>query len=171
MDATDSHMTELKWKSHAWALIDWTLSENAVITKHTSWRRKCSVNQRNCSVNQRKCSVNQRKCSVRWLCHTSRPSFLWQQACKGPSDGESAVVKSHASTTVKAGTGMISDGHEFFIYCTTSRLNKQPGVGCQHFVRMFFWVPAGTTNRDRPERMVKTVPGSVRCLEHAISTK
>ena len=32
-----------------------------------------------------------------------------------------------------------------------SRLKKQPGVGCQHFVRTFFWVPAGTINRDRPE--------------------
>ena len=69
-------------------------------------------------------------------------------------------MKSHAPTTVKAGTAMISDGHEFFVFSTNSRLNKQPGVGCQHFMRTFFWVPAGTINRDRPERMVKTVAGT-----------
>ena len=86
--------------------------------------------------------------------------FFGSRHGKGPSDGESAVVKSHASTAVKAGTAMISDGHEFFVYCTNSRLNKQAGVGCQHFVRTFFWVPAGTINRDRPERVVKTVPGT-----------
>ena len=45
---------------------------------------------------------------------TIEQSFVRSRHGKGPSDGESAVVKGKASMAVKAGTAMISEAREMF---------------------------------------------------------
>lgn len=89
-------------------------------------------------------------------------NFYGSRHGKGPSDGESAVVKSHASNAVKAGRATIADAKEFYLYCFNSVLNRQPTGDCHHFLRSFFWMPHAqdTIDRNRQERAMRTVKGT-----------
>lgn len=83
---------------------------------------------------------------------------------KGPSDGESAVVKRSASAAVKAGKAKIGDAKELYEYSKTT-LTKQPNnddadCQCVHVLRTFFYVAPGDIKRDRAERTGKTIPGT-----------
>ena len=97
-------------------------------------------------------------------------NFFGSRHGKGASDGESAVVKHHASSAVKAGTAVIGSARELYEHCRASKLNKQPGEEkCVHFLRTFFFVGSEDIQRQRG-REVKTVKGtrslhSVRCVE------
>ncbi|XP_041377609.1 uncharacterized protein LOC121389984 [Gigantopelta aegis] len=87
--------------------------------------------------------------------------FFGSRHGKGPSDGESAVVKHHAASAVAAGSVIIASAEDLFSYCSNSALNKQPpSEGCIHFLRSFFWVGERDVKRDRMDRDVKTVPGT-----------
>ncbi|KAJ8042545.1 hypothetical protein HOLleu_13627 [Holothuria leucospilota] len=59
---------------------------------------------------------------------------------KGASDGESAVIKSSASTAVKAGRAVIRNAKELFQYAKEN-LTKEPSVDqCKHHLRTVFFV-------------------------------
>ena len=95
--------------------------------------------------------------------------FFGSRHGKGPSDGESAVIKHHAAMAVKSGNTIIAGAKDLFDYCFSSKLNKQPAHECDHFRRSFFWVAAGEVRRDR-NRTVKTLKGTralhtVKCVE------
>ncbi|XP_041372135.1 uncharacterized protein LOC121385498 [Gigantopelta aegis] len=64
---------------------------------------------------------------------TFEQNYFGSRHGKGPSDGESAVVKHHAATAVKAGSHLITNANDLFNYCFASSLNKQPEGGCKHF--------------------------------------
>ncbi|KAK7093018.1 hypothetical protein V1264_008679 [Littorina saxatilis] len=90
---------------------------------------------------------------------------------KGPSDGESAVIKSHAFNATKAGRTDIATAEDLYNYCQTSALNKQPHDEdqCHHLLRTFFWVAEGEILRQRG-RQEQTLKGTrslhaVRCVE------
>jgi hypothetical protein len=92
-------------------------------------------------------------------------NFFGSRHGKGPSDGESAVVKSSATRAIKAGTAVISSSEELFAYCVGSSLNKQPeGPGCNHSLRSFFYV----TDINRIADSVATLAGT-RSL-HAVKS-
>ena len=108
-------------------------------------------------------------CAIEDFGATMERNFFGSRHGKGPSDGESAVVKSHASRAVKAGNVVIANAADLYGYCQSSQLNKQPPThGCGHSLRSFFFVSPEDICRNR--RLVKTVPGtrsfhSVRCIE------
>lgn len=68
--------------------------------------------------------------------------FFGSRHGKGPSDGESAVVKSGAARAVKGGGVTISNAEELFGYLQSSSLSKQPAEdgSCRHNLRSFFYV-------------------------------
>ncbi|KAK7100262.1 uncharacterized protein [Littorina saxatilis] len=97
--------------------------------------------------------------------------FFGSRHGKGPSDGESAVIKSHAFNATKAGRADIATAEDLYYYCQTSALNKQPHDEdqCHHLLRTFFWVAEGEILRQRG-RQVQTLKGTrslhaVRCVE------
>ena len=100
---------------------------------------------------------------------TLQCSFFGSRHGKGPSDGESAVVKQHTTRAVKAGTAAVASTEEMFAFLQASSLNKQPSEeGWAHSLRTFFWVPEGTIDRERPA--AQTVKGTrsfhaVKCIE------
>ncbi|KAK7106653.1 uncharacterized protein [Littorina saxatilis] len=102
---------------------------------------------------------------------TLERNFFGSRHGKGPSDGESAVVKNHMMTAIVAENAVVTSAEDVYNYLQGSSLRKPPPVhGCSHFLRTFFWVPEGTINRDRPDRPAKTVKGtrmfhSVKCVE------
>ena len=105
---------------------------------------------------------------------TFERNYFGSRHGKGPSDGESAVVKHHAATAVKAGSTIIANAKDLFDYCYASTLNKQPADDCKHFLRSFFWVSTGDIQRDR-NRPVRTLKGtrsfhSVKCVAQNIIT-
>ena len=58
-----------------------------------------------------------------------------------------------------AGTAVISNAEELFLYLQESFLKKQPPFeGCCHSLRSFFWV--GEVDRDGTDRIAKTVKGT-----------
>ncbi|KAK7478840.1 hypothetical protein BaRGS_00029939 [Batillaria attramentaria] len=87
---------------------------------------------------------------------------------KGPSDGESAVVKHSAMVAVRTSRAVITSARDLNNYCIRNQLNKQPlDTDCQHFLRSFFFVDAEDIRRSR-NRPVKTLKGT-RAL-HAVRT-
>ena len=107
---------------------------------------------------------------------TLERNFFGSRHGKGPSDGESAVVKHHATTAIKAGAATICDAKDLFDYCKRSKLHKQPEAQAQacktHFFRSFFWVKSTDIVRQR-NRPVKTLKGTrslhgVKCVEQNV---
>ena len=95
--------------------------------------------------------------------------FFGSRHGKGPCDGESAVVKHHAATAVKAKQAIISTAKDFFEYGANGPLTKNPDPNkCSHFVRKFIWVPADMIERNRPTRMMKTVKGTKEFPSHKV---
>ena len=95
---------------------------------------------------------------------------------KGPSDGESAVVKRQASQAVLAGTFIINDAKDLYEF--TKQISKRPvGDECLHFQRTVFFVDE--INRDRGHERVdlKTLKGTrkLHCIRGqssgAVSTR
>ena len=116
-------------------------------------------------------------CALQDFGCTMERNFFGSRHGKGPSDGESAVVKHHAATAIKSGTAIIGDAKDLFDYCFSSKLNKQPSdTECTHFRRSFFWIPTDDISRYK-QRTVKTLKGtralhSVRCVEqHVVLTR
>lgn len=108
---------------------------------------------------------------------TFEGNFFGSRHGKGPSDGESAVVKHHAATAIKTGAAFINDAKDLFDHCIRSTLNKQPSEGCcLHFRRSFFWISSDDIKRNRG-RAVHTLKGtralhSVKCVEqHSVLTR
>lgn len=108
---------------------------------------------------------------------TFERNFFGSRHGKGPSDGESAVIKHHAATAIKTGAAFVNDAKELFDYCYGSKLNKQPSdEDCTHFRRSFFYIHSGDIIRNR-ERSVQTLKGtralhSVKCVEqHIVLTR
>ena len=70
-------------------------------------------------------------CSLVDFNATLERNYFGSRHGKGPSDGESAVVKSHAASAVATGKAIIATAADFFQYCSESALNKQPPIeGC-----------------------------------------
>ena len=93
-------------------------------------------------------------------------NFCGERHGKGASDGESAVLKSSASTAVKNRRAIIRNAKELYEYAKEN-LTIEPTVGkCTHFVRTILFVPNVDHNRDR-NRECKTVPGTrkVHCIK------
>ena len=81
---------------------------------------------------------------------------------KGPSDGESAVVKHRVTTAVKGEGKVVSNAEEFYHYCVGSTLLKKPNPNCcdhKQMLRSFFFVNTTEIKRDR-QRDVDTVKGT-----------
>ena len=89
-------------------------------------------------------------------------SFFGSRHGKGPSDGESAVVKGKASKAIKADSAVISTAKEMYEYCQSALTLKPEEDVCpeNHFLRTFFWVGEDDIIRERGERNVKTLPGT-----------
>ncbi|XP_070209732.1 uncharacterized protein [Littorina saxatilis] len=88
-------------------------------------------------------------------------NFFGSRHGKSPSDGESAVVKHHATSAVVSKRAIIANALDMYEYLQTSSLNKQPPAeGCSHFLRSFFWVAEEDIPRHCPEKQAKTVPGT-----------
>ncbi|PIK36573.1 hypothetical protein BSL78_26595 [Apostichopus japonicus] len=87
---------------------------------------------------------------------------------KGASDGESAVVKFHASTAVKTGSVIIKDARGLYDYCQ-EKLTRgiESGNCCDKFLRTIFYVHQEEVDRERYHRSVKTVPGTrnIHCVK------
>ena len=81
---------------------------------------------------------------------------------KGPSDGETGVVKTSASIAVKNRKAVIMSSESMYEYCAgnlTRPAVENPDVCC-HQRRKFFLVPKQDVNHIRPERIPATVPGT-----------
>ena len=116
-------------------------------------------------------------CALDDLGCTLERNFFGSRHGKGPSDGESAVVKHGAATAIKTGAALINDAKDLFDFCMVSKLNQQPTeFSCTHFRRSFFWVPSHEIARNRG-RLVKTLKGTrslhaLKCVEqHVVMTR
>ncbi|XP_072030072.1 uncharacterized protein [Amphiura filiformis] len=90
-----------------------------------------------------------------------RHEFFGSRHGKGPSDGESAVVKRQASLAVLGGKVTINDARDLFKYCLDKVATKTPPPGeCQHFQRTFFYVDDIERDRDMGSAPLKTVKGT-----------
>lgn len=97
-------------------------------------------------------------------CH----NFYGSRHGKGASDGESAVVKSKASSAVKCGTAVIGDAKQLYEFCTSSLIKDVEKDQCTHFRRDFYYVESEDIRRNRERCQVKTINGT-RAL-HSIQT-
>ena len=93
---------------------------------------------------------------------TIQRSFFGSRHGKGPSDGESAVVKGRASMAVKGERAVISSDKDMFEFCQSALTQKPEEDACpeNHFLRIFFWVGEDDIIRERAGRNVKTLPGT-----------
>ncbi|XP_071837039.1 uncharacterized protein [Apostichopus japonicus] len=84
-------------------------------------------------------------------------------ASRGASDGESGVVKRHASDAVKAGTVIINNPESFYDYLSKHVMKEaSEGQCCLPFRRSVFYIRFKDVRRNRPNRAVKTVAGTRR---------
>ena len=82
---------------------------------------------------------------------------------KGASDGEGSVVKSFATRAIKAQPNVCIKGAEDFFNVVSPQKTvgtKKEDGSCCHSRRKFFLVSEDSVNRDWPERVAKTVPGT-----------
>lgn len=82
---------------------------------------------------------------------------------KGPSDGESALIKQFASRAVKSGQARIGNAQEMSTYLKkeASKVTVKEHEGAAHsHTRTIFYVAAGTINRDRSHRKGKPIVGT-----------
>jgi len=74
-------------------------------------------------------------CSLIDFGATLERNFFGSRHGKGPSDGESAVVKHHATSAIMTGKATIASAEDLFKYCQESNLDKQrPLEGCSHYL-------------------------------------
>lgn len=80
---------------------------------------------------------------------------------KGASDGESGVVKRNAAEAIKAGVTLINNARSLHDYLK-EMMTRAPEEGqcCATFRRTMFYVSFEDVRRDRPNRAVRTVPGT-----------
>lgn len=151
------------------ALVHLRETRGLVITHVNQWTDGCSAQYKS------KGPFADIACALTDYDATLERNFFGSRHGKGPSDGESAVVKRHAAAAVAAGRAIIATAEDLHEYYITSALNKQPSESHKeadkdHFFRTFFWVGDADIQRDRADRMVLTVPGtrtfhSVKCIE------
>ncbi len=79
---------------------------------------------------------------------------------KGPSDGETAVVKRMASSAIAAGRAEINNAKDLYDFCTRDMTRDSNEGSCQHFRRKFFFIEE--VNRDRGHNNValRTIKGT-----------
>lgn len=95
-------------------------------------------------------------------------NFSGSRHGKGASDGESAVVKSAATTAVKVGAAVIRNAEELYQFAQEN-LTKSPDTDCcKHYLRTCFYIPSASIDRNRDHRYIKTVPGTMKL--HSIKT-
>lgn len=87
-------------------------------------------------------------------------NFFGSRHGKGPSDGESAVVKRQATDAVCAGTAVIQNAFDMFNFCS-DKITKMPEEGkCLHFQRSVFLVEEVTRERGHEDVGLRTVKGT-----------
>ena len=87
---------------------------------------------------------------------------------KGPSDGESAVVKRQASQAVIAGVFVINDARDLFEF--TKQIEKKPVADeCLHFQRKVFFMENISRDRGHDQVNLKTLKGTRKL--HSITGK
>jgi hypothetical protein len=138
---------------------------NPNIVKYIQWSDGCS------SQYKSKGPFLDISCSMDDLgCLTER-NYFGSRHGKGPSDGESAVIKSSARSAVKAGRSIIANAKDLYEYAK-GHLEKQRKQGdCTHFRRTVIWVGAEEIKRERGRMNVaKTLKGTrsihtIKCVE------
>ena len=88
--------------------------------------------------------------------------FFGSRHGKGPSDGETGVVKTSASIAVKSRKAVIMSATSMFEYCVGNLTTpvQENEDACFHQRRKFFFVPKESVNHVRPERVPATLPGT-----------
>ena len=96
-------------------------------------------------------------------------NFFGSRHGKGPSDGESAVIKSHVSTAAKNETVIIGNARELYEYCVDALEKDASDTACTHFRRSFYYI----ANVERERTKIKTVAGtrSIHCVSTADSNR
>ncbi|XP_033098535.1 uncharacterized protein LOC117102392 [Anneissia japonica] len=104
--------------------------------------------------------------------------FYGSRHGKGPSDGESAVVKRQTSMAVLGGKAVINDAKGLFDFCVLNVTKKPVAIDeCLHFQRKFFYTDNIDHDRGINPVNLRTVKGtrlihSVKCIEPGlISTR
>ena len=89
---------------------------------------------------------------------------------KGASDGESAVIKSNATTAVKVGRALIRNAEELYGYAKDNLTKDMSSSteACTHFLRTLVYVPREDVKRDRSDRFIRQVDGSSKL--HCVKT-
>ena len=93
-------------------------------------------------------------------------NFFGSRHGKGPSDGESAVVKRQAANAIKTGQAVIDNARAMYEFCVKSLTKSAEGSCAEtHFRRTFFWVDSKSISRNRG-RVGSTVKGtrSIHCV-------
>ncbi|XP_072015461.1 uncharacterized protein [Amphiura filiformis] len=92
--------------------------------------------------------------------------FAGSRHGKGPSDGESAVIKSRATIAVKSGAAIIKHAKELHTFAEqTCALNPEEDcnqIEKHSYRRTCFFISHEDINRDRGDRYTKTVPGTMK---------
>ena len=97
-------------------------------------------------------------------------NFFGSRHGKGPSDGESAVIKREARNAVKAGRVIIANAKDLYSYAKEN-LEKERKEGCTHFRRTVLWVGTEQIQRDRGRmNIAKTLKGTrtlhrIKCVQ------
>ena len=93
-------------------------------------------------------------------------NFFGSRHGKGPSDGESAVVKRQAANAIKTGQAVIDNARAMYEFCVKSLTKSAEGSCAEtHFRRTFFWVDSKSISCNRG-RVGSTVKGtrSIHCI-------
>ena len=100
--------------------------------------------------------------------------FFGSRHGKGPSDGESAVVKRMASSAVANNQVVLKTAEDLATYCKENLTRDHLGDGsCCHSRRTIFVVHKEAIQRHRTEREVKTLEGtravhSIKCVKSQV---
>ena len=98
--------------------------------------------------------------------------FFGSRHRKGPSDGESAVIKRMASVAEMSGQVSISCAQEMYQYCEKNLTRAEDGSKCTHFKQTVLYIPREEINHKRA-RQGKTLNRtrslhSVKCLKPGV---
>ncbi|XP_033638655.1 uncharacterized protein LOC117299279 [Asterias rubens] len=84
--------------------------------------------------------------------------FFGSRHGKGPSDGESGVIKRQASDAVMSGSAVIGTASDLYKFVRNNATHPDDPDKCQHFQRSAFWISDISRNRNR--QVTKTVAGT-----------
>ena len=97
--------------------------------------------------------------------------FFGSRHGKGPSDGESGVIKRMATDAVIGGTAIIRNAKEMFefIRSKATRPVEEDPNNCSHFKRTAFWVEGSSIARNR--RQAKRTVEGTRLIHSVVSVQ